>query len=52
MKELSTARPFVFTVIEDDGMNVTVEISGRYKMNRGGLLARHPQLKLQKQNRV
>jgi hypothetical protein len=27
MKELSTARPFVFTVIEDDGMNVMIEVS-------------------------
>lgn len=23
----STARPFVFTVIEDDGVNVTIEVS-------------------------
>jgi heat shock protein HspQ len=60
----STARPFVFTVIEDDGVNVTIEVSekdyqadlaagideeatmkpGRYKMKRGGFLARHPEL--------
>jgi hypothetical protein len=26
-KEPSTHRPFVFTVIEDDGVNVTIEVS-------------------------
>ena len=51
----------MFTVVEDDGQNVTIEISeedyrldleagmtedetlkpGRYKMRRGGFLARH-----------
>jgi hypothetical protein len=61
MSEPSTYRPFVFAVIEDDGENVTIEISegdyqadlaagideedalkpGRYKMKRGGFLARH-----------
>jgi hypothetical protein len=66
-QEPSTHRPFVFTVIEDDGVNVTIEVSeedyqadlaagideedtlkpGRYKMKRGGFLARHPELKLQ-----
>jgi len=55
----------VFSVVEDDGENVTIEISeedyqrdlaagvdedailkpGRYKMKRGGFLARHPELK-------
>jgi len=25
--ELSTYRPFVFTVIEDDGVNLTIEVS-------------------------
>ena len=64
--EPSTFRPFVFSVVEDDGMNVTIEVSeddyqadlaagideedtmkaGRYKMKRGGFLARHPKLKL------
>ena len=64
MKEESTDRPFVFTVIEDDGENVIIEVSeedyqrdlaagidedatlkpGRYKMKRGGFLARHPEL--------
>jgi hypothetical protein len=63
-QEPSTARPFVFTVIEDDGVNVTIEVSeedyqadlaagidegdtmnpGRYKMRRGGFIARHPEL--------
>jgi len=66
MSKPSTPRPFVFTVIEDNGVNVTIEVSeedyqadlaagideeammkpGRYKMKRGGILARHPELKL------
>ena len=57
---------FAFTVVEDDGQNVTIEVSeedyqreraagvseeallkpGRYKMRRGGFLARHPELKI------
>lgn len=57
---------FVFTVIDDDGENVTIEVSekdyqqelasgvdretvlkpGRYKMKRGGFLARHPEFKV------
>ena len=57
---------FAFTVVEDDGQNVTIEVSeedyqrecaagvseesllkpGRYKMKRGGFLARHPELKV------
>ncbi|HVF42221.1 MAG TPA: hypothetical protein VM936_04375 [Pyrinomonadaceae bacterium] len=57
---------FAFTVIEDDGQSVTIEVSeedyqreraagvgeesllkpGRYKMKRGGFLARHPELKI------
>lgn len=65
MTEPATYRPFVFTVIEDDGVNVTIEVSeedyqadlaagideedtlkpGRYKMKRGGFLARHSELK-------
>jgi hypothetical protein len=64
MKEESSDRPLVFTVVEDDGENVTIEISeedyqqdlaagvdedailkpGRYKLKRGGFLARHPEL--------
>lgn len=64
MSEPATFRPFVFTVVEDDGVNVTIEVSeedyqadlavgideedtlkpGRYKMKRGGFLARHPEL--------
>jgi hypothetical protein len=70
-QEPSTHRPFVFTVIEDDGVNVTIEVSeedyqadlsagideedtlkhGRYKMRRGGFLARHPELNLNQKNR-
>ena len=65
MMSESTDRPLVFSVVEDDGENVTIEISeedyqldlaagideedmlkpGRYKMKRGGFLARHPDLK-------
>lgn len=65
MSEQETVRPFVFSVVEDDGETVTIEISeedyrrdieagltedetlkpGRYKMRRGGFLARHPELK-------
>lgn len=64
MSEHSTNRPFAFSVVEDDGVNVTIEVSEedyqadlaagideedtlkprRYKMNRGGFLARHPEL--------
>jgi len=72
VSEPSTFRPFVFTVVEDDGVNVTIEVSeedyradlaagideddtmkpGRYKMKRGGFLARHPELKLNEKKRV
>ncbi len=65
MSEKEAARPFVFSVVEDDGENVVIEVSeddyrrdveagmtedetlkpGRYKMKRGGFLARHPELK-------
>ena len=64
MSEKSTDRPLIFSVVEDDGKNVTIEISeedyqrdlaagideadtlkpGRYKMKRGGFVARHPKL--------
>ncbi len=70
MKEENTERPFVFSVIEDDGENVIIEVSeedyqrdlaagldddevlrpGRYKMKRGGFLARHPELKPRKKS--
>ncbi len=66
MSDPATHRPFVFSVVEDDGENVTIEISeedyqldlatgidedatlkpGRYKMKRGGFLARHPEVKI------
>ena len=66
MSKPATYRPFVFSIVEDDGENVTIEISeedyrldleagideeatlkpGRYKMKRGGFLARHPELKI------
>jgi hypothetical protein len=72
MKKKSFNRPLVFSVVEDDGENVTIEISeedyqrdlassvekeavlkpGRYKMKRGGFLARHPQLKQKKEKRA
>jgi len=62
----------VFSVVEDDGENVTIEISeedyqrdlaagvdedailkpGRYKMKRGGFLARHPELKAREKKRA
>ncbi len=65
-QEPSTHRPLVFAVVEDDGENVTIEVSeedyqadlaagisedetlkpGRYRMKRGGFLARHPELKV------
>ena len=72
MSEESSNRPFVFSVVEDDGENVTIEISeedyqrdlaagidedatlkpGRYKMKRGGFLARHPELKVEEKKRA
>ncbi|HEX8130729.1 MAG TPA: hypothetical protein VF527_16635 [Pyrinomonadaceae bacterium] len=72
MSEPKTYRPFVFSVVEDDGENVTIEISeedyrrdleagidedstlkpGRYKMKRGGFLARHPELKIEDKKRA
>ena len=55
---------FIFTIVEDDGENVVIEVSeedyqrekasgveeeallkpGRYRLKRGGFLARHPEL--------
>lgn len=72
MSEESSNRPLVFSVVEDDGENVTIEISeedyqrdlaagidedallkpGRYKMKRGGFLARHPELKVEQKKRA
>ena len=72
MSEQETHRPLVFSVVEDDGENVTIEISeedyrrdleagidpdatlkpGRYKLKRGGFLARHPELKIEDQKRA
>ena len=72
MSEESTDRPLVFSVVEDDGENVIIEISeddyerdlaagidedailkpGRYKMKRGGFLARHPELKAKEKKRA
>jgi hypothetical protein len=63
MSKQSKLRPLTFSIIEDDGENVIIEISdedyrrdlaagiaeedtlkpGRYKMKRGGFLARHPE---------
>ena len=65
MSEHESVRPLLFSVVEDDVENVTIEVSeedyrldlkagmtedetlkpGRYKMKRGGFLARHPDLK-------
>jgi hypothetical protein len=72
MSEHDTHKPLVFSVVEDDGENVTIEISeedyrrdlaagiteeetlkpGRYKMKRGGFLARHPELKIKERKRA
>jgi len=72
MSEESFNRPLVFSIVEDDGENVTIEISeedyqrdlaagidedailkpGRYKMRRGGFLARHPELKAKEKRRA
>jgi hypothetical protein len=72
MKKKSFNRPLVFSVVEDDGENVTIEISeedyqrdlasgvekeailkpGRYKMKRGGFLARHPEVKQKREKRA
>lgn len=72
MSEPKTYRPFVFSIVEDDGENVTIEVSeedyrldleagideeatlkpGRYKMKRGGFLARHPELMIDDKKRA
>lgn len=72
MSEESSDRPFVFSIVEDDGENVTIEVSeedyqkdlaagidedatlkpGRYKMKRGGFLARHPEFKIDQKKRA
>lgn len=72
MSEHENHRPLVFSVVEDDGENVTIEITeeeyqrdlaagiaeedtlkpGRYKMKRGGFLARHPELKIKERKRA
>jgi hypothetical protein len=72
MSEQETHRPLIFSVVEDDGKNVVIEISeedyrrdleagidpdetlkpGRYKMKRGGFLARHPELKINERKRA
>jgi hypothetical protein len=72
MSEQQTEDGFAFTVVEDDGENVTIEISeedyqrelaagveedsvlkpGRYKMKRGGFMARHPKLRPQERKRA
>ena len=63
---------FAFTVVDDDGQDVIIEVSeedyqrerangveeeallkpGRYKMRRGGFLARHPALKINERKRA
>ena len=72
MSKKSFPKSVVFSVVEDDGENVTIEVSeedysrdlasgvdedallkpGRYKMKRGGFLARHPDLKPKKEKRA
>ena len=72
MNEPQDEKGFALTVIEDDGQNVTIEVSeadyereraagvepeallkpGRYKVKRGGFLARHPELKLDERKRA
>jgi hypothetical protein len=72
MSERENHRPLVFSIVEDDGENVTIEITeedyqrdlaagiaeedtlkpGRYKMKRGGFLARHPELKIKERKRA
>lgn len=72
MSGQDTRRPLVFSVVEDDGENVTIEIKeedyrrdleagiaeedtlkpGRYRMRRGGFLARHPELKVEDRKRA
>jgi hypothetical protein len=72
MSKNSFRRPLLFSVVEDDGEDVTIEVSeedyqrdvaagveedallkpGRYKMKRGGFLARHPDLKPKKEKRA
>jgi hypothetical protein len=72
MSDHETHRPLVFSVVEDDGEHVIIEITeedywrdlaagiaeeetlkpGRYKMKRGGFLARHPELKIQERKRA
>lgn len=66
MSEQQAEEGLAFTVTEDDGQNVTIEVSeedyrrerqagvedesllkpGRYRLKRGGFLARHPELKI------
>jgi hypothetical protein len=72
MNKKSFPKSLVFSIVEDDGENVTIEVSeedyrrdvstgvdentllkpGRYKMKRGGFLARHPDLKSKKEKRA
>ena len=72
MSDPKTYSPLVFSVVEDDGENVTIEISeedyrldleagidedttlklGRYRMKRGGFVARHPELKIKERKQA
>ncbi len=72
MSKQTIEEGFAFTVVEDDGQDVTIEVSesdyereraagidedsllkpGRYKMKRGGFLARHPELKIKERKRA
>ena len=62
--QATTDNAFAFTIVEEDGENVVIEVSeedyrrekasgveeeallkpGRYRLKRGGFLARHPEL--------
>ena len=72
MTEEQSNEGFAFTIVEDDGQNVIIEVSeedylrekaagveeeallkpGRYKMKRGGFLARHPELKIKERKQA
>lgn len=72
MSKQQTKEGFAFTVVEDDGGSVTIEVSdedyqreraagvedesllkpGRYRLKRGGFIARHPKMQPQKKKRA
>lgn len=72
MSKQQAEEGFAFSVIEDDGQDVIIEVSeedyqreraagvedesllkpGRYKLKRGGFMARHPKMKPQERKRA